>query len=83
MKSVSLSKENSKIKVSSVLNKNSKQFGKDFLYGNNSETCWNSDTGAGQFIKVKMNENYFVKNLVGLELMFQGIFSSPIEINWV
>ena len=74
MKTICLSRENSKIKVSSVLNKDSKQFGKDFLFDDNLETCWNSDTGTGQFIKVKMNENWVVKNLAGIQLMFQGAF---------
>ena len=32
-----------KYKVSSVLDQNTKQFGKSFLFDDNEETCWNSD----------------------------------------
>lgn len=32
-----------KYKVSSVLDQNTKQFGKTFLFDDNEETCWNSD----------------------------------------
>lgn len=32
-----------KYKVSSVLDQNTKQFGKTFLFDGNEETCWNSD----------------------------------------
>ena len=31
------------IRVSSVLNRDVKQFGKQFMFDNNDETCWNSD----------------------------------------
>jgi hypothetical protein len=33
----------SSIVVSSVLNKNAKEYGKKFLYDGKDETCWNSD----------------------------------------
>lgn len=33
----------SSVKVSSVLNKNNKEFGKKFLLDGNCETCWQSD----------------------------------------
>lgn len=33
----------SSIGVSSVLNKNAKEYGKKFLYDGKDETCWNSD----------------------------------------
>lgn len=30
-------------RVSSVLNRDNKQFGKKFMFDNQDETCWNSD----------------------------------------
>ena len=30
-------------RVSSVLNRNSKQYGKKFMFDGQEETCWNSD----------------------------------------
>ncbi|CAO2612622.1 Nuclear receptor 2C2-associated protein [Lemmus lemmus] len=30
-------------RVSSVLNRNSRQFGKKYLFDEDEETCWNSD----------------------------------------
>lgn len=31
------------ISVSSVLNRDAKQYGKKFLFDENDDTCWNSD----------------------------------------
>ena len=39
-------------KVSTVLNKNVKEFGKKFLFDNREDTCWNSDQGTPQFISL-------------------------------
>ena len=32
-----------KVAVSSVLNRDVKQYGKKFMFDNNDDTCWNSD----------------------------------------
>jgi len=39
-------------KVSSVLNKNVKEFGKQFLFDGREDTCWNSDQGCPQTILI-------------------------------
>ena len=31
------------LRVSSVLNRDSRQFGKKFMFDNHDDTCWNSD----------------------------------------
>jgi hypothetical protein len=61
--------QKSKIKVSSVLNKDTKQFGKQFLTDNNLETCWNSDQGKNQFIQIEFESPQTPKQI---KLMFQG-----------
>ncbi len=38
-----LLKENKKIKVSSVLQRDVKNYGKQYLIDGNEDTCWNSD----------------------------------------
>ena len=38
-----VSKEVCKISVSSVLDRNAKEYGKQFLYDGREDTCWNSD----------------------------------------
>ena len=40
----------SHIKVSSTLNRDTKQFGKKFLFDGREETCWNSDQVAIEFV---------------------------------
>jgi len=59
------------IRVSSVLNRDVKQFGKSFLTDNKEETCWNSDQGSPQFILIDFP--HFVV-LEELWLKFQGGF---------
>ena len=44
------------IAVSSVLNKNAKEFGKKHLTDGKAETCWNSDQGTPQFVKVNFKD---------------------------
>uniref|UniRef100_A0A8C1VH41 Nuclear receptor 2C2-associated protein n=1 Tax=Cyprinus carpio TaxID=7962 RepID=A0A8C1VH41_CYPCA len=34
---------NTQSRVSSVLNRDVRQFGKKFMFDSNEETCWNSD----------------------------------------
>ena len=41
-----------RVKVSSVLNRNVKEFGKQFLFDGKEDTCWNSDQGTPQLIQV-------------------------------
>ena len=40
------------VKVSSVLNRNVKEFGKQFLFDDREDTCWNSEQGTPQLIQV-------------------------------
>lgn len=58
-------------KVSSVLNRNIKEFGKKHLFDGCEETCWNSDQGSPQFITITLNK---VKTVNALKLQFQGGF---------
>ncbi|KAL1919727.1 uncharacterized protein VTP21DRAFT_1658 [Calcarisporiella thermophila] len=60
-----------RLKVSSVLNKDTTNFGKQFLVDGNDETCWNSDQGKPQFILIDFGRSVIVKELV---LQFQGGF---------
>lgn len=58
-------------KVSSVLNKNVKEFGKKYLFDGREDTCWNSDQGSPQFVQILFEE----KKAIGkLEIQFQGGF---------
>ncbi|XP_058257177.1 nuclear receptor 2C2-associated protein [Hemibagrus wyckioides] len=69
---VSLICSNTQSRVSSVLNRDVKQFGKKFMFDSSEETCWNSDQGECQWVllefpvPVRMSE---------LKLQFQGGFS--------
>ncbi|ESO13231.1 hypothetical protein HELRODRAFT_188174 [Helobdella robusta] len=60
-----------KIRVSSVLNRNVRQFGKQHLTDNDEETCWNSDQGSPQVIMVEFPNEVLISELV---LKFQGGF---------
>jgi hypothetical protein len=59
-------------KVSSVLNKNVKEFGKKYLFDGREDTCWNSDQGSPQFVNINFDEE--VQTISQLQIMFQGGF---------
>ena len=61
-----------KAKVSSVLGKNVKEFGKQFLFDDHEDTCWNSDQGSPQFIS--LNFDSVVKTIKEIQIQFQGGF---------
>ncbi|KAI8615173.1 nuclear receptor 2C2-associated protein-like protein [Chytriomyces sp. MP71] len=67
------SSANAKIKVSSTLNKDVKNFGKQFLTDGSNETCWNSEAGPNQWIIVDFVQPV---SLTQVGLMFQGGFSA-------
>ena len=59
-------------RVSSVLNRNVKEFGKKFLFDGREDTCWNSDQGSPQWVQVTFAAEVTVKTL---KVMFQGGFA--------
>ncbi|XP_072338362.1 nuclear receptor 2C2-associated protein isoform X1 [Scyliorhinus torazame] len=59
-------------RVSSVLNRDVKQFGKKFLFDRNEETCWNSDQGSSQWVMLEFPQTVKVTEL---QLQFQGGFT--------
>ncbi|XP_033108788.1 nuclear receptor 2C2-associated protein-like [Anneissia japonica] len=69
--SKSLITQDIKVRVSSVLNRDTKQFGRKFLFDGNDETCWNSDEGSPQWVKVEFPETVF---LTSIHMQFQGGF---------
>ncbi|XP_060237899.1 nuclear receptor 2C2-associated protein isoform X2 [Meriones unguiculatus] len=52
-------------RVSSVLNRNSRQFGKKHLFDQNEETCWNSDQGPSQWVTLEFPQRVHVAQLQG------------------
>ncbi|XP_075467244.1 nuclear receptor 2C2-associated protein isoform X2 [Ascaphus truei] len=60
-------------RVSSVLNRDVKQFGKKYLFDRKEDTCWNSDQGASQWILLEFPQCVCVSQL---HIQFQGGFSS-------
>uniref|UniRef100_A0A8C0KH49 Nuclear receptor 2C2-associated protein n=1 Tax=Canis lupus dingo TaxID=286419 RepID=A0A8C0KH49_CANLU len=60
-------------RVSSVLNRNARQFGKKHLFDQNEETCWNSDQGPSQWVTLEFPQRIRVSQL---QIQFQGGFSS-------
>ncbi|CAG0881603.1 unnamed protein product, partial [Cyprideis torosa] len=61
----------SSIRVSSVLNKDAKQFGKQNLIDASEETCWNSENGLPQWISLEFSCNVVIE---AISLQFQGGF---------
>ena len=61
------------VTVSSVLNKNQKEYGKKHLYDGKDETCWNSDQGSSQHITVNFEDSQ-MKTLSKIALTSQGGF---------
>ncbi|KAF9360747.1 Nuclear receptor 2C2-associated protein [Mortierella sp. AD094] len=60
-----------RIKVSSVLNRETTLYGKQFLTDDSEETCWNSEAGTPQFIVVDFGRKVQVE---AVQFMFQGGF---------
>ncbi|EFB19143.1 hypothetical protein PANDA_000578, partial [Ailuropoda melanoleuca] len=60
-------------RVSSVLNRNTRQFGKKHLFDQDEETCWNSDQGLSQWVILEFPQRIRVSQL---QIQFQGGFSS-------
>ncbi|XP_049788273.1 nuclear receptor 2C2-associated protein [Schistocerca cancellata] len=68
---ISLSPSQLQCRVSSVLNRDVKLYGKKHIFDGNDETCWNSDQGSPQWIEIEFPD---VKNLSAFEIQFQGGF---------
>ena len=60
-------------KVSSVLNKNVREYGKKFLFDNCDDTCWNSDQGSPQFISLNFQRQP-LEQISQVQIQFQGGF---------
>ncbi|KAG7514689.1 hypothetical protein JOB18_040305 [Solea senegalensis] len=60
-------------RVSSVLNRDVKQFGKKFMFDSDEETCWNSDQGECQWVSLEFPQSVRVSEL---KVQFQGGFSA-------
>ncbi|BHF69467.1 Nuclear receptor 2C2-associated protein [Sparganum proliferum] len=73
MASTRLSEYIEKVAVSSVLNRDTKQYGKNNLFDQNPETCWNSDAGSTQWISVKFKKPL---QLETVRIQFQGGFAA-------
>ncbi|VDI16808.1 nuclear receptor 2C2-associated protein-like [Mytilus galloprovincialis] len=67
-----ITNKNSKIRVSSVLNRDTKQFGKKYLVDEEDDTCWNSDQGSPQWIAVEFDEEELITEI---RIKFQGGFA--------
>lgn len=59
------------VRVSSVLNKDIKQYGKSFMFDGKEDTCWNSDQGLPQCVQIEFPKPMIPKSV---ELKFQGGF---------
>ncbi|KAI9159536.1 hypothetical protein H9P43_008876 [Blastocladiella emersonii ATCC 22665] len=79
MSSVSLlARDDVRIMVSSVCNRDTATYGKQHLTDGNPETCWNSDQGSPQRIAVDFGRPVLISSI---ELTFQGGFvGTPCEI---
>ncbi|XP_054835738.1 nuclear receptor 2C2-associated protein isoform X2 [Eublepharis macularius] len=60
-------------RVSSVLNREAKQFGKKHMFDGNEETCWNSDQGSIQWLTLEFPHTVKVSQV---QIQFQGGFAS-------
>ncbi|XP_077487137.1 uncharacterized protein LOC144098404 isoform X1 [Amblyomma americanum] len=64
--------EDTKIRVSSVLNRDATNFGKRYLTDGNSGTCWNSDQGTPQWVSLDFTNPVTPSEV---HLQFQGGFA--------
>ncbi|KRF98127.1 nuclear receptor 2C2-associated protein [Drosophila tropicalis] len=59
-------------RVSSVLNKDVKQYGKQYMFDDNEDTSWSSDEGSSQWICLTLDEPQTIN---GFCIQFQGGFA--------
>ncbi|EGG17257.1 galactose-binding domain-containing protein [Cavenderia fasciculata] len=77
--SILIDKGSFKCRVSSVLNKNSKEFGKDNMFDGSDESCWNSHQGSPQSVMIQFvdpldSSTERMVNISEIKIMFQGGF---------
>lgn len=60
------------VRVSSVLNKDVKQYGKNHMFDGEEDTCWNSDHGTPQWINLFVNPQDL--SMIKICVQFQGGF---------
>uniref|UniRef100_A0AAV2KS20 Nuclear receptor 2C2-associated protein n=1 Tax=Knipowitschia caucasica TaxID=637954 RepID=A0AAV2KS20_KNICA len=60
-------------RVSSVLNRDVKQYGKKYMFDNSEETCWNSDQGEYQWVSLEFPQSVKPSEI---KLQFQGGFAA-------
>ncbi|XP_034036185.1 nuclear receptor 2C2-associated protein [Thalassophryne amazonica] len=70
---VSLVCRQTQSRVSSVLNRDVKQFGKKYMFDSREDTCWNSDQGECQWVILEFPQSVEVSQL---KVQFQGGFSA-------
>lgn len=58
-------------RVSSVLNRDNRSYGKKHMFDNCLESCWNSDAGTPQWIIIDFDQDCEVSSF---EIQFQGGF---------
>ena len=94
MSEYKLTKDNCKIRVSSVLNNEQNMFGAKNMIDESYETCWNSDSLGlkphlkPHFIRVEFDSKEFhfkgrSHSIKGLQLMFQGNLRARLIERWV
>ena len=60
------------VKVSTVLNRQVNEYGKLFMFDGREDTCWNSDQGSPQWIRISFSEEVEISHV---QIMFQGGFA--------
>jgi len=62
------------VKVSSVLNRQVREYGKMFMFDGREDTCWNSDQGTPQWIRIEFGQDE-EREISEVQFMFQGGFA--------
>lgn len=63
--------DDTQVYVSSVLNRNIKEYGKKYMFDGCEETCWNSDQGEWQWVLILFPTGV---KITELQIQFQGGF---------
>ncbi|XP_062612972.1 nuclear receptor 2C2-associated protein-like [Saccostrea cucullata] len=67
-----LTNKDTSLKVSSVLNRDIKNYGPRHMVDGEEDTCWNSDQGSPQWIEVNLDS---LSNVEEIQIQFQGGFA--------
>ena len=75
MENINLINKNTRVKVSTTLFNNTKDYGKQLMFDGKEDSCWNSAEGNMQYVFIVFENLVKIKQI---EIIFQGGFCPKV-----